>query len=575
MKHILLSTSLLLFFFNVLSQDLVITGIFDGNLSGGTPKAIELYVINDIADLSTYGFSNASNGNGVSQVEFQFSGAAPAGTYLYISKNEEEFSGFFGFEADFITASANNNGDDAIAIYSNVAEDSSGSLQGDQIDGYGLLDVDGTDQVWDYQDGWAYRINGTGPDGDIFNPTQWIISGINENDDDLTQATATNPWPLGTYSTGPPECSLVLTSISTTCSATTPEIDGVTISVPFTGGGTMMFTTTLSSGSGTLEGDDPSTTSEGVLLITSVPENTTITLEITSIACSIIETVTAPACLPPVDVSTVASLRAGSIGQSYRLTSEALITFEQSFRNQKFIEDASGALLIDDVAGSITSPYSIGDGIVNLTGTLADLDGMLTLIPSLDPGEAFTTGNAVTATTVTVAALITNPTDYEATLIELKEVLINTSQSTTWLPATQYTLTTSGGAYVFKTSFEEVDYINTEIPTALRDITGIITRGVDGDYYLTARSLSDFADSLSIADQEKTNTLLYPNPATSVITFTRISEGSTVSIYNTNAKLLLQEKNIRFMDISTLSAGVYVIKITDGRKTQNSKLIIK
>ena len=33
-------------------QDLVITGVFDGPNSGGTPKGMEIYVLNDIADLT-------------------------------------------------------------------------------------------------------------------------------------------------------------------------------------------------------------------------------------------------------------------------------------------------------------------------------------------------------------------------------------------------------------------------------------------------------------------------------------------------------------------------------------------
>jgi plastocyanin len=44
--------------------DLLISGVFDGPLPGGQPKGIELYVINDIADLSVYGVGSANNGGG-------------------------------------------------------------------------------------------------------------------------------------------------------------------------------------------------------------------------------------------------------------------------------------------------------------------------------------------------------------------------------------------------------------------------------------------------------------------------------------------------------------------------------
>ena len=34
------------------SADLIITGVIDGPLTGGTAKAVELYALNNIADLS-------------------------------------------------------------------------------------------------------------------------------------------------------------------------------------------------------------------------------------------------------------------------------------------------------------------------------------------------------------------------------------------------------------------------------------------------------------------------------------------------------------------------------------------
>ena len=41
---------------------LVITGVVDGPLTGGTPKAIELYATTAVADLSIYGVGSANNG---------------------------------------------------------------------------------------------------------------------------------------------------------------------------------------------------------------------------------------------------------------------------------------------------------------------------------------------------------------------------------------------------------------------------------------------------------------------------------------------------------------------------------
>ena len=58
----------------------------DGPLSGGVPKVIELFVRNDIPDLSIYGFGSANNGGGSDGEEFTFpADAASAGSFIYIA----------------------------------------------------------------------------------------------------------------------------------------------------------------------------------------------------------------------------------------------------------------------------------------------------------------------------------------------------------------------------------------------------------------------------------------------------------------------------------------------------------
>ena len=80
------------------AQDLVISGVIDGPLSGGVPKAIELCVLNDIADLSVYGVGSANNGGGSDGEEFTFPAmAVSAGTFIHVASEATGFSSFFGF----------------------------------------------------------------------------------------------------------------------------------------------------------------------------------------------------------------------------------------------------------------------------------------------------------------------------------------------------------------------------------------------------------------------------------------------------------------------------------------------
>lgn len=171
-------------------SNLVVTGVLDGTLTGGTPKAIEIYVVNDIPDLSIYGFGSANNGGGSDGEEFTFpADAVTAGQYLYISTTTTEFNDFFGFDPDYVDGSAGINGDDAVEIFMN----------GVAVDVFGDIDVDGTGEAWEYADGWAYRMDGTGP-STTFVVSEWTYSGVDALDGETTNASAANPWPLGTYS---------------------------------------------------------------------------------------------------------------------------------------------------------------------------------------------------------------------------------------------------------------------------------------------------------------------------------------------------------------------------------------
>ncbi|MBK8043178.1 MAG: hypothetical protein IPK21_11285 [Haliscomenobacter sp.] len=170
--------------------DLLLTGVIDGPLSGGTPKAVELYVIKDIPDLSIYSVKVAPNGGTNFSATFSLTGSASAGQYLYLATEASAFNSFFGFDPNFTNSSVPNiNGDDVIGLFKDT----------DLIDQIGELGVDGTGKPWEYTDGWAYRkSNGLGPDGG-FILGNWTFSGVDALDGETTNANATNKMPIGTF----------------------------------------------------------------------------------------------------------------------------------------------------------------------------------------------------------------------------------------------------------------------------------------------------------------------------------------------------------------------------------------
>jgi hypothetical protein len=141
----MLSAALLLSTLTFGQSDLIVTAVFDATLSGGTPKGVEIYVINSVPDMSIYGIGSANNGGGTDGEEFTFPVvSAAAGDFIYVSSDSSQFNVFFGFDSDYVSSALAINGDDAIELFQ-------GGLV---VDLYGDIAVDGNGEVWEYL---AYR----------------------------------------------------------------------------------------------------------------------------------------------------------------------------------------------------------------------------------------------------------------------------------------------------------------------------------------------------------------------------------------------------------------------------------
>ena len=175
----------------VVSNSLVLAGIFDSQPGFTATKGIELYVLADIADLSVYGIGVVNNGGGTDGEEYSFPPvSASEGTRIFVVEDSLEFHNYFGLPPTFSNQMFNMNGDDAIELYEG----------GQVIDVFGDIENDGTGAPWEYLDGWAYRNSGTGPDGNIFVIDNWTFGGVNALNGGTDNASAPNPYPLGIYS---------------------------------------------------------------------------------------------------------------------------------------------------------------------------------------------------------------------------------------------------------------------------------------------------------------------------------------------------------------------------------------
>ncbi len=195
---------------------MLISGIIDGPRTGGLPKALELFVTEDIADLSVWSIAIYINGALTpSATTLTLSGSATAGDYIYASANTADFNAYFGFDPGFIQATTLNfNGDDTMALRLNSVN----------VDVFGVVGVDGTGQPWEYLDTWFYRNNGTTATT-TWSASDWSFAGSGINALDVLGATGTNPpatgdpnsalhMPLGTFDPVPEPSTYALLALS-------------------------------------------------------------------------------------------------------------------------------------------------------------------------------------------------------------------------------------------------------------------------------------------------------------------------------------------------------------------------
>lgn len=266
------------------------------------------------------------------------------------------------------------------------------------------------------------------------------------------------------------------------------------------------------------------------------------------------------------------------IGKYYNITGEAIVTYARATRNQKYIQDATAAILIDDLAGVITNPFVIGDGITGLKGQTTYFNGVLQIVP-LENNTPSSNGNVITPQVVTVSAINASIEQYESELVRINNVTFADGNGTnTFAANTSYNIS-DGNTIEFRTFLTEVDYVvNTNvIPNVTRDVIVLVAKNVTTPR-IVARSFVD-VNTLSTNDFDAIDGLtMYPNPLkgnTLYLTSTANADMS-VQIFDIVGKEVIKSNVMNnAVNVSGLNAGVYIVKITEEGKTATRKLVIQ
>jgi hypothetical protein len=573
MKQIYLSIVMLFVAAISFAQQPVITAIVDATCSGGTPKLIEIYA-NGTVDFTQFTLEKSANG-GAFGAGFDLSGfgtRTDAFIYVYAGTETTLNAEFPNIAAtDYLSSNtANNNGDDAIRLIETTSMN--------VVDTYGTM-IDGSGETWEYMDSHANRVNGTGPDA-TFNQANWTTAAPDTLDNQCGTSTFEVIIGAGSYTT---------TMITSPILAITAPANGSTV----TGNVTVSFsvsnfTVANTGGDGYVQYQldaaafvDKFDTTD-ISFTSLAAASYTVTLQLVDQSGTVLNpavtqsvTFTIPGAQ---QVQDLAGLRAINLPTSDVITvaGEVFVTHTEGFRNQKWIQDTSAGVLIDDDAGVITTSIARGDGITGVTGTLSEFNGLLQFSPTTDTGAATSTGNMPTPQAVTLAMLTANAEDYESELVQIIGLTFDNADGViAFTNGSEEPVSTGTDTFVHRSLFN-TDYIGLPLPTTATDLIGFITQRANG-YSVQARNSSDVSTlSTDVVAMYTFN--IYPNPNNGNTVHITSSNGEAVNvvIYSTLGQQVLAAKALtNELNVSNLNAGMYIVRISQGNATQTRKLIIK
>lgn len=280
------------------------------------------------------------------------------------------------------------------------------------------------------------------------------------------------------------------------------------------------------------------------------------------------------------EVSSIGALRAGDLGAYYTLTEEVILTYQQNFRRQKYIQDATGAILIDDTGQILTKDYNQYDGITGISGKLQEHNGLKQFVPIIDADEATSTDNSITIVVLSINDYMADPEVYESQVIAFENVnFLDADGTATFATGTNYDISDGVDTAIMRTNFFDADYIGEVIPQGTLPAMVGIASHFNGEGQIFPRDTDDLdGTTLSVEDFETATKInIYPNPATDHF-YVNVTNTSQIEVFSIIGKKVIQTQVSNQntpISIRNLKAGVYIIKITQGGNTTTKKLIVR
>lgn len=557
------------------NNNLILTGVFDAQANGlASAKGVEVYAKDDIPDLSIYGLGSANNGGGSDGKEFTFPNVAVSkGTYMHIAADSALFNQYFGYNADYINTAMNINGNDAIELFENLTV----------IDVFGDINVDGTGTPWEYLDGWAYRKNGTGPDGNLFVIDNWIFGGVKSLNAGATNSSASNPFPINTYLPTKDTKTICKDDNAITEFETSVGIDVLKNDILPNGVKTLTLGNPAHGSAILLGGMVVYTPADGYcgndafryIVEDSLAQKDSAMVSIV-VKCAVI--------YPQHDIATVTSVNALGEPDSLNTTCELHgVIYGNDFQGGNSIQ----FYLIDNTGGisafsNNNFGYTVkeGDAVV-LRGLITQFSGLTQL--SIDTLWLVSSNNTLKAPKV----VTTLSEETESEFIKLNKLTFKNKLQWTTGVGTGFNvdLVDGAGNAISMRIDNDIDLFNQAVPDfTWFNLTGIgsqfdNTLPYTSGYQILPRYASDIEGLVATKEPDNQyNIVVSPNPSFGLVTVksdvvmnglvVRNSVGQIIQKMTTNG-------NLYKLDLSKEVHGMYFISIVNGENTITKKLIIQ
>jgi hypothetical protein len=606
-----------IFTFSLSFGQVIITELADPN--GNTnARYIELYNAGstdvDFNEGNGWQIDKYLNGNSGVNRSLDLTGTIAAGDFYIIGYDNTSgsFQSTYGFAPDQLDSVNNgvtgSNGDDDLALV-----DGTDNI----VDFFGVYDfqtdtnTDNSGTCAEYEDGRAERLTTVSSGSITFNEAEWniwadsTVSGCTSH----VNAPRTAPADFDPGQWGTPTCGLSLSSPSVVCDVITENIDTYTATVNFSGGGTGTFTVTANSGTVDLSAGDPTNDTTGTIMITGVSEGTDVIVNVTDgNICNLDYTLFSADCEPALELPlyegfdyTVGEnlddqtnwtgfysgdhvLIGGPDGLTYTNLGGGSqtgnhISFDGSGIDNKieFTGVSSGEVYASFIF-NITDQSSItdltdGGYFAALAEGDSSFDTRIWVHPNTDPvGTTYeisitnASSNAVFAGTYNVGDNVFVVLSYEPGVGTVKGWVNPTSLGGTE-PTPDFSETDSSPASTI-TRFIIRQDSSGETPSILFDELRIGTSY--SDVTPTTLSNADF-----ISDSFK----LYPNPSNSgFVNITSTALGAIqANVFDMLGKQVVIDTTVvnGRLELSSLNAGIYIVKLTQNDRTTTKKLILQ